>query len=79
MAGRPQLEADKEGNEVERPSPGLGDHPRILRSLLPKTEMDCGAGGERCSLSNKTQLPMQGEDEQKSLVKFGSQSDFKIS
>ena len=74
LAGRPQLEADKDGDEVERcPSPRLGHHPRIPRSLLPETEMDCGAGGERCSLSNKTQLPMQGKDEKKkTLVKLGS-------
>ena len=32
----------------------------ILLELL-KTEIDCGAGGERCLLSNKTQMAMQGK------------------
>ena len=80
LTGRPQLEADEYGDEVERrTSPRLGDHPRILRSLLLETELDCGAGGERCSLSNKTQLPMQGKVEQKTLVEFRNLSNLKTS
>ena len=80
LTGRPQLEANEDGDEVERrPSPRLGHHPRIPRSLLLETELDCGAGGERCSLSNKTQLPMQGKVEQKTLVELGNLSNLKTS
>ena len=38
LAGRPQFEADKDWDEVERPSPGLGDHPRILPTVLLMTD-----------------------------------------
>ena len=64
LAGRPQFETDKDRDQVEcGPSPRLGFHPSLdTIEIQRETEMDCGAGGERCSLSNKTQLPMDEQE-----------------